>query len=125
MPNVLKIEATKITPEILLDKENKKFYIKGRSFPENTFEFYQPILNWLQKYSEDPLEETYFEFDLDYYNSSSTRIIYKIFLLLEKIQEKGKKVRCIWYVSKNDILGKERAEELKKMFFIPIEIMQK
>jgi len=125
MLTTFKKNSTKITPEVILDQENQKFIIKGRSFPENTLEFYQPIMQWIQKYVENPNENTVFEFDMEYFNSSSARIVYKILLLLEKIQEQGKKVICKWYINKTDYIGKERIEEMKKMFLIPIEIIDK
>lgn len=125
MLSTLKKESTKITPEVLLDQQNQKFIIKGRSFPENTIEFYQPILQWIQQYIENPNESSVFEFDMEYFNSSSARIVYKILLMLEKIQDKGKNVVCRWYINKTDYIGKERIEEMRKMFLIPIEINEK
>lgn len=125
MLSAVKKESTKITPEVILDQQNQRFSIKGRSFPENTLEFYQPILQWIQQYVENPNENTVFEFDMEYFNSSSARIVYKILLMLEKIQDKNKKVVCRWHINKTDYIGKERIEEMRKMFLIPIEINEK
>ena len=47
------IEATKYTPEILLDPENCVIEIRGKSYPENTFEFYKPVIEWLEEFFEN------------------------------------------------------------------------
>ena len=84
---VLHIEGTEDTPEVLLDSENNTFSISGRSFPENAIEFYEPIFAWLQKYAEEAENDIEFEFCMEYFNTSSSKQIAKIFLLLEKINE--------------------------------------
>ncbi|MBI4647060.1 MAG: DUF1987 family protein [Bacteroidia bacterium] len=41
------IEATNRTPYVCFDSDKNIFIIEGRSYPEDAFSFYQPILNWL------------------------------------------------------------------------------
>lgn len=45
--NNFKLATTQYTPEILLETYGV-IDIKGKSYPENTFEFYLPIMNWLR-----------------------------------------------------------------------------
>lgn len=98
---VLHIEGTEDTPEVLLDSENNTFSISGRSFPENAIEFYEPIFAWLQKYAEEAENDMEFEFCMEYFNTSSSKQIAKIFLLLEKINE-NVFVQVIWKYKKED-----------------------
>ena len=98
---VLHIEGTEDTPEVLLDSENNTFSISGRSFPENAIEFYEPIFAWLQKYAEEAENDMEFEFFMEYFNTSSSKQIAKIFLLLEKINE-NVFVQVIWKYKKED-----------------------
>ena len=98
---VLHIEGTEDTPEVLLDSENNSFSISGRSFPENAIEFYEPIFAWLQKYAEEVKNDMEFEFCMEYFNTSSSKQIAKIFLLLEKINE-NVFVQVIWKYKKED-----------------------
>lgn len=98
---VLHIEGTEDTPEVLLDSENNSFSISGRSFPENAIEFYEPIFAWLQKYAEEAENDMEFEFFMEYFNTSSSKQIAKIFLLLEKINE-NVFVQVIWKYKKED-----------------------
>lgn len=98
---MLHIEGTEDTPEVLLDSENNSFSISGRSFPENAIEFYEPIFAWLQKYAEEVENDMEFEFCMEYFNTSSSKQIAKIFLLLEKINE-NVFVQVIWKYKKED-----------------------
>ncbi len=47
---ILFIEKTKSTPEIYFDPNQNKLKIKGQSYPENSFKFYEPVLFWLDEY---------------------------------------------------------------------------
>ncbi len=38
----LVIDETKYTPLINFDADNRIFELSGKSYPENTFEFYKP-----------------------------------------------------------------------------------
>jgi hypothetical protein len=54
---IISLEGTEDTPKIILDSKNGIFEISGRSLPEDTAEFYQPVLEWLDKYAEsNPLK---------------------------------------------------------------------
>jgi hypothetical protein len=107
------IEKTDTTPEVILDKENEVFHIKGRSIIENAHEFYAPIINWLNDYISDPNEKTEFFLDIYYLNSSSTLQLMKIFFILEELKRKQKLIKVIWFYEKDDELSEERGEELK------------
>ena len=99
--NNLLIEATEDTPKVELDLTNNVFRISERSLPENSIEFYQPILNWIEEYSKHPNLKTIFEFRLEYFNTSSAKQIAKILLILENIGKK-KNVVINWYFKKED-----------------------
>ena len=52
------IEGTPKTPTIRFDVSEGIFEIKGRSIPENSVEFYKPLIDWLENYKETPLDKT-------------------------------------------------------------------
>ena len=52
------IEGTPKTPTIKFDVSEGIFEIKGRSIPENSVEFYKPLIDWLDDYKETPLDKT-------------------------------------------------------------------
>ncbi|NOZ45297.1 MAG: DUF1987 domain-containing protein [Chlorobi bacterium] len=96
------IEATEATPKINLNSDTGIFLLAERSLPENAFEFYQPILKWLNEYAEEPKEETIVNFKLDYFTTSSAKQIIKIFLSLEELNNTSK-VSINWYYKKEDV----------------------
>lgn len=118
------IEATEDTPNVILSQSENKFLISDRSLPENSIEFYLPILNWLEKYSENPNPVTHFEFKLEYFNTSSAKQIAKVLLVLEKVS-KVSDVLVKWYYSKDDkdiLASGSRYEKLINIKFQLIEI---
>lgn len=122
MKNSLIIEETQDTPKIVLDQSNGIFEVSGRSLPENAVKFYSPVLQWMEEYFNNPNQTTSFEFKLDYFNSASTKKIFEIITILEKLSQKNFSVIVIWYHSKDDELIKNRGQEIKEMVDIPFEI---
>jgi hypothetical protein len=95
-------EATKKTPKILFDYESGVFEISGRSIPENAFEFFNPVLDWLDIYSSAPQEKTLFKVYLEYYNTSSSKYLLDIFKKFEIIYRRHPGVLIEWYYDSED-----------------------
>ncbi|MFA6191669.1 MAG: DUF1987 domain-containing protein [Sulfurimonas sp.] len=80
----LKLEATKYTPEISLDAGGVMSFV-GKSYPENTFEFYSPVMEWIEAYFDgDAAEKTVVNMEILYFNSSSSKLFFDFFDLLEE-----------------------------------------
>ena len=47
----LSIEGTAKTPSVKFDGHDGVIEIKGRSIPENSIEFYKPLVEWLEEYN--------------------------------------------------------------------------
>ena len=117
----LRIELTQSTPRIYLDKKLSKFELAGKSFPEESRSFYAPLFNWLEEYAKDPNDETLFEFNLEYFNSSSSLIILEILNLLDEIFKNGNKVSVSWnylYIDEDMLEAGEEYSELVKVPFV-------
>jgi len=115
MQNKIHIEATKYTPEITLDAEQGLIEIKGRSYPENTFEFYEPILKWLKEYAKNPHKETTVNLEIVYFNSSTSKIIFLMFDILYEIKDKSK-IIINWFYDKDNDTAKEAGEDFADDF---------
>ncbi len=111
------------TPEIILDKENNKFSIIGRSIPENAVSFYRPVVDWLEEYANSPLPNTELQFRFDYFNTASAKQIAKIILIIEKIS-KTAKIKVKWFYPKGDIDMKLDGMRYKELTEIDIEIVE-
>ncbi|MDO9186406.1 MAG: DUF1987 domain-containing protein [Bacteroidia bacterium] len=122
MKKSLIIEETHDTPKIILDKSKGVFEISGRSLPENAVKLYSPVLKWMEEYIMAPNQTTHFEFKLDYFNSASTKKIFEIITILEKLSSNNLPVTVIWYHAKDDELIRNRGLEIKEMVELPFEV---
>ena len=98
----LKIEETHNTPLILLDNQNGNFVFSGNSFPENSTSFYEPVMQWLDLYEKQPNTKLIIDFMMDYINSSSAHMIFRIIKRIENITQKGCKAIVRWYYCGDD-----------------------
>ena len=82
------LEASPKTPKLTFDYDQGTFEISGRSIPENSIEFYQPLLDWLTDYTKKPQGQTALSIKLEYFNTSSSKCLVEIFRKLEKIHQR-------------------------------------
>ena len=118
---VINIKGTEDTPNVILDKENGKFEISGRSLPEDVNMFFEPIMDWIDEYAEAPLDNTVFNFKLEYFNTASSKVILDILLKLEEIVEDGKEVEIKWHYHEDEEDMLEAGEEYADIVSIPFE----
>lgn len=115
---IINIEGTEDTPKIILDKTNKIFEISGRSLPEDSAEFYQPVLDWLSEYAKDTLPETIFDFKLEYFNTASSKLILDVLTVLEDIEN----TIVHWYFYEDDEDMEEAGEEFSELVDVKFEL---
>jgi hypothetical protein len=81
----LNIEETNKTPQIDLNKLTGNIILSGKSIPENAAKVYEPVLNWISEYVQDPNPTTNLIINLEYYNTSSAVWMTKIIKALARI----------------------------------------
>lgn len=114
---ILNLEGTEDTPNIILDKKNGIFEISGRSLPEKPAEFYRPVLEWIEVYAGEPNSSTEFVFKLEYLNTASSKLILDILSTLQNINN----VKIIWYFHDDDEDMEEDGEDFAELVEIPFE----
>jgi len=111
MENLI-IEATKYTPEVNLNASSHIQLIAGKSYPENTFEFYKPISLWVEKYLETLHDKNIiFNIELEYLNSSSLKAYFDLFDIIEIAHEKGQKILINWIYDADNDIAEETGED--------------
>ncbi len=121
----LQIEGTPKTPSIKFDYHNALLEIKGRSIPENSIEFYKPLVDWLDKYSSAPKTNTNVNIQLEYFNTSSSKCILDVFKKLESIQKGGASHVVInWYYEADDEDMLEAGEDYQAIINVPFKMVQ-
>jgi len=118
---VIKIVGTDDTPSVTLDVANEIFEISGRSLPEDVAAFYEPILDWLDRYSEEAAGKTVFNFKLVYFNTASSKMLLDILLKLEEMHDSGKDVLVRWHYPDDDEDMEEAGEEYADIVEVPFE----
>lgn len=118
---VIKIVGTDDTPSVTLDVANEIFEVSGRSLPEDVAAFYEPILDWLDRYSDEAAAKTVFNFKLVYFNTASSKMILDILLKLEEMYESGKDVLIRWHFPEDDEDMEEAGEEYADIVEVPFE----
>lgn len=110
------------TPYIRLDPDQGHIEIKGRSIPENSVEFYRPVLTWLSEYAQGDSKPTKVRFQLEYFNTSSSKCILDIFKKLETMYRKGWEVSISWCYDEDDEDMLESGEDYQSILSCPISL---
>lgn len=120
----INIEGTPKTPSVKFDAEQGVIEIKGRSIPENSIEFYKPLVDWLEKYAINPLDKTYVNVQLEYFNTSSSKCILDVFKKLEVIHKTNKEVIVNWYYEEDDEDMLEAGEDYESIIRVPFKMIE-
>lgn len=81
------INATKATPAINFNSQTGILSINGRSIPEDSVSFFEPLQNIVRQYLENSLPNNTINIRLDYLNSSSTACLLGILRDYEKLNK--------------------------------------
>ena len=115
----LNIEGGKKNPEVAFEPYSGVFVMTGKSSLENPTKFYDPIVAWLEEYGNKPNPKTTFRMRLEYFNSSSSKLMMKIFRTLENMHKESKtKCTIEWYYDEMDGSMLEAGEDFESMLKI-------
>ncbi len=117
----LKQEGSAKTPEVEFNASGE-LLLKGRSIPENSIEFYKPLIEWIESYSESPNSSTVLNVQLEYFNTSSSKCILDVFKKLESLT--GSEVSVKWYYEEDDEDMLEAGEDYEAIIDLPFEMIE-
>ena len=118
---MLQIPGTKTTP--LVDIQKGKIIIKGRSIPEDSAGFYNPVLDACIKYIETPVKHTDILIQLDYVNSGSKKLLTNLLSILEKSYLQGNSFSINWNYDEDDEAMHDLGNDLKSIIKIPLNLI--
>jgi len=124
MSEKLYIPSTDVSPEIDFDAVELKFLISGRSMPENSEAFYEPVLNWLRERFSTSSVTAVVDVNLDYYNTGSFIRIMGLFNLLGELNKAGNKFRVRWICEAEDEDNIADGQSFKDVVKIPFDIIE-
>jgi hypothetical protein len=114
------VKETKTTPSVLIEQGEIK--IKGRSIPEDSFEFYEPVLEACEKYVLKPAKHTAVNIHLEYVNSGSKKYLTNILTILEASYLDGNGYEVTWTYESDDEAMLDLGKDIKGIIKIPISI---
>lgn len=113
-----------MSPEVNFNPTEKKFRISGWSRPESPSKFYEPVKKWIEEYGEKYLNNASIDFNLEYFDTPSARVLRDVMEQLETLYRRGTKVSINWHYDDED--SKEEFDyEFAKELTIPIHFVEK
>lgn len=108
-----KSEGNLNTPAISLNAETQVLTFLGRSLPENAPQFYSPVFDWCNTFLGNANKDlpTIFEFKLEYFNTSSSKLIYELLKLLSQLPN----LEVHWFYEPDDEDLIEAGEEFSEL----------
>jgi len=117
----IKIQGSPKTPTVDFNSETGVLLLKGRSIPENSIEFYKPLIDWIAEYSKHHNQKTEVNIQLEYFNTSSSKCILDVFKKLETL---GDSVTINWYFEEDDEDMLEAGEDYDAIINIPFKMIE-
>ncbi len=101
--NDIYIARTLESPEVDFRFSQNVLTIAGEAYPENAAHFFQPLLTGLASYLKSvDGRDIEFNFQLTYFNSASTKMLYSLFDLLNESACTSNRVRLNWFHDEED-----------------------
>lgn len=120
--NTLHLEASPKTPLVLFNASTGILRLEGKSIPENSVEFYRPLIEWMEAYAAQPSAKTVLELCLEYFNTSSSKCLLDVFKKLEHLSTSSE-VSILWYYDIEDEDMREVGEDYQALLQVPITLI--
>lgn len=120
----LYLEGSPKTPHVHFDPITGLLELKGRSIPENSVDFYKPLIDWIDQYARQPNAKTSLHVQLEYFNTSSSKCILDVFKKLEPIRAAGSEVTVLWHYEADDEDMLEAGEDYSGIINLPFKMIQ-
>jgi hypothetical protein len=99
--------------------------ISGESFSSNPVLFFEPVRKWMEDLKNIKPGEIVLTMALEYFNTSSSKMFYGLFKLLETFQNDGLAVKVVWFHEKGDSEMQQTGVDYSSMVKIPFDIKER
>jgi hypothetical protein len=118
------IKASSNTPKVEFSLSEKIQSISGLSTPIDSFEFYRPLIQWIEDNQNQLSPDSIFRFELNYFNSSSMKALLWLIQAVANGIEQGKGWTIEWVVTEEDEFMEEAGESFQSLIDVPIVIVR-
>ncbi len=121
-PESISIEPTQRTPRVIL--ERGKIFITGRSLPENPYDFYLPIYEWILKYLNDCPKKTCIILGFELINTMSIKWIFTILREFGKTFDMPCQIKILWYYEVGDEEMCDLGHVIRTLVRFPLKVIK-
>ncbi len=118
------LQASSNTPKVVFALKNEIQSVVGLSTPIDSFEFYRPLIKWIEDYQNQMSSKTVFRFELNYFNSSSMKALLWLIQAIANGISQGKDWTIEWVVTEEDEFMEEAGESFQSLIDVPISIVR-
>lgn len=115
----LTLDRTTSTPSVHFDAEKGRLVLTGESYPENSFDFFKPLLEWVTSFLSETEGSIKLEIGLTYMNTSSIKSMMDLLDLLEDAHAASREVTVTWFYDEDNDRALEMAEEFREEVTLP------
>lgn len=121
----LKIAPTKTTFGINFDPKKSVMEFTGNSYPPNPMDFFQPLIDWAKNFLfKNPDKPVTLVFKVHYYNTTSSKYIFRILELLHEHHKKHDNINIVWHDNGQDDEFYDTWKSLLYELDLPHEVIQ-
>jgi hypothetical protein len=114
------IESTRVSPFISYSPNQNILSLRGRSSPENPIEFYKPVFEFLENFKGSESSSITVDVCLEYFNTSSTKVLFNIFKVLDRLKTNNINATVNWFYEEWDDdmmeIGEDFSQDLDMSF---------
>ena len=119
--NDLIIERTAKTPHVEFVASENKMTLKGRSIPENSIQFYDPLIAWTESFCATGTAQLEIHIKLEYFNTSSSKCLMD---LLKRVEACNCDSQVYWYYEEEDEDMQEAGEDYAAIIQLPFKLVE-
>ena len=121
MMNDLIIERTAKTPQVDFVALENKLTLAGRSIPENSIQFYDPLIAWTESFCASGPSQMEVHIKLEYFNTSSSKCLMD---LLKRVEACNGDAQVYWYYEEEDEDMQEAGEDYAAIIQLPFKLVE-
>ena len=97
--------------------------MEGDSYPENTSNFFDDVLEWVNEYIKNNKEKTTINIKFNYFNTSTSKALLDIIDIFEEKFKQGIPVELNWYYTEENETIYESGEEFAEDISFPFNFI--
>lgn len=117
------IQADENMPSINFNPTTGRLVMEGLAVPENVYELFNPLKDWLEQYANKPQPATELIFFFEYLNTAASKMVFEIGNIVSNLHGRDDcDVKIIWKYTRGDVEMHELGEEMLEEYLCFTEI---